>query len=181
MTRYAAFLRGVNVGGSKVIRMEDLRRAFAALGFADVATLGASGNVVFAADGRPDAVRVRIERGLAARFGAEIAAFARTAAELAALVRADPFKKAALREATPYVVFLGAKPAQALPRRSSDGSVAVLRAVGREVFCAARRVGGKGIYPNAFVESALGVPATTRNWSTVLKAAAAAAPLSKPS
>jgi uncharacterized protein (DUF1697 family) len=47
MTQYAAFLRGINVGGRKPVKMEDLRKAFAALGFQNVKTMLASGNVLF--------------------------------------------------------------------------------------------------------------------------------------
>jgi uncharacterized protein (DUF1697 family) len=49
MTKYAAFLRGINVGGYKLIPMEKLKKAFESLRFKNVRTLLSSGNVVFEA------------------------------------------------------------------------------------------------------------------------------------
>ncbi|MBI1730339.1 DUF1697 domain-containing protein [Candidatus Acetothermia bacterium] len=47
MTRYAAFLRGINVGGKKIIKMAELREAVESLGFRNVRTILASGNLLF--------------------------------------------------------------------------------------------------------------------------------------
>src|ERR1700691_22980 len=65
MSSYAAFLRGMNVGGHR-IGNEELRARFTAMGFADVATFRASGNVVFAGVAQPlEQVQAHIEEGLA--------------------------------------------------------------------------------------------------------------------
>ena len=68
MTRYAALLRGINVGGIN-IKMADLRNTFADLGFENVKTVLASGNVLFDSD-RDDvpALKSEIEAGLRAEF-----------------------------------------------------------------------------------------------------------------
>ena len=67
MTRYVAFLRGVNLG-KRTVRSAELKAAFEAMGFAEVKTLLASGNVLFdAASAR--GLRQKIEAGLAAAFG----------------------------------------------------------------------------------------------------------------
>jgi uncharacterized protein (DUF1697 family) len=88
---YAAFLRGMNVGGRRLTN-DDLRAHFAAMGFAEVATFRASGNVVFAGDAQPaDAVRERIEAGLAESLGYAVPTFVRTAAEVHAVAAATPF------------------------------------------------------------------------------------------
>jgi uncharacterized protein (DUF1697 family) len=88
---YVAFLRGMNVGGRRLTN-DDLRAHFSAMGLAEVATFRASGNVVFAGDARPpDAVRRRIESGLAELLGYETPTFVRTAAEVRALAAATPF------------------------------------------------------------------------------------------
>ena len=49
--RYVALLRGINVGGKTLIKMADLRACVEQLGFDDVSTYIASGNVLFATDG----------------------------------------------------------------------------------------------------------------------------------
>ena len=51
--KYAAFLRGINVGGHKTVPMEGLKKTFASLGFQNVKTLLASGNILFDAPRQP--------------------------------------------------------------------------------------------------------------------------------
>jgi uncharacterized protein (DUF1697 family) len=71
MTTLVAFLRGINVGGID-IKMVDLARAFEDLGFSEVKTILASGNVRFATDQPNDsALKRRIEAALTERFGYE--------------------------------------------------------------------------------------------------------------
>ncbi len=92
MSLYAAFLRGMNVGGRRLTN-DDLRAHFVAMGFAEVATFRASGNVVFAGEAQPaDDVRERIESGLEQALGYAVPAFIRTAAEVHAIAAATPFE-----------------------------------------------------------------------------------------
>jgi len=96
VTRYAAFLRGMNVGGHRLSN-DELRAQFVAMGFAEVATFRASGNVVFAAAARrpgaqtPQAIGERIEAGLAAALGYAVPTFIRAEAEVRAIAAASPF------------------------------------------------------------------------------------------
>jgi uncharacterized protein (DUF1697 family) len=81
----------MNIGGRRITN-DDLRAHFAAMGFAEVATFRASGNVVFAGDAQPaDAVGERIEIGLAELLGYTVPTFVRTAAEVQAIAAATPF------------------------------------------------------------------------------------------
>jgi uncharacterized protein (DUF1697 family) len=91
MTRYVAFLRGVNVGGIN-IKMADLRNVFAQLGFDDARTVLASGNVVFSAD-RPDRAELKkeIEAALNKQFGYEAWIVLLDLDTVAALIEAYPF------------------------------------------------------------------------------------------
>ena len=68
MTRYAAFLRGVNVGGV-TLKMADVAATLRAAGFTDVVTILATGNVVLSAPGDAAAVRTTAEAALRQRFG----------------------------------------------------------------------------------------------------------------
>jgi uncharacterized protein (DUF1697 family) len=91
MSRFAAFLRGMNVGGHR-LRNAELRAHFEDLGFTDVDTFRASGNVVFAGDERSTAaVRTCIEDGLRARLGYAVPSFIRSAAQLRAIAEREPF------------------------------------------------------------------------------------------
>ena len=88
---FAAFLRGINVGGHQV-KGGELRSAFEALGFEDVATFRASGNVLFSAPREPvDRMAARIEDGLRRALGYDVPVFLRTAAEVRAIAASKPF------------------------------------------------------------------------------------------
>lgn len=103
MTDFVALLRGVNVGGITV-RSADLRALFAELGFADVRTFLASGNVRFTADENRATLKRRIERALGERFGYEAWIVLATCDELRAALAAFPFD-ASDPDRQPYIVF----------------------------------------------------------------------------
>jgi uncharacterized protein (DUF1697 family) len=90
--KYAAFLRGMNVGGHRLTNVE-LCGHIAALGFADVAAFLASGNVVFDA-GRKTGVDARIEKGLRKALGYDVPTFLRTADEIIAIAERTVFDDA---------------------------------------------------------------------------------------
>src|SRR5687767_11807384 len=107
MTRYAAFLRAVNVGG-RTVKMDALRDIFISLGFSGVDTFIASGNVVFETDeSDPAALERRIEEGLSAALGYEVRTFVRSIADLQAIAAHTPFPDAGSEKGDRlYVVFL---------------------------------------------------------------------------
>ncbi|MDQ3782627.1 MAG: DUF1697 domain-containing protein [Actinomycetota bacterium] len=93
--RFAAFLRGMNLGGRRITN-DDLCAAFAAVGLTDAAAFRASGNVVFtsddfSSDGNVDLLRRRIEDGLADALGYPVPTFLRTAGEMRAIADHQPF------------------------------------------------------------------------------------------
>lgn len=89
MARYAAFLRGVNLGSARKTGSAELRRCFGAAGFDGVQTFRTSGNVVFDAGRRPG--KATIEKALADAFGFDVEVFLRTADEIRAIAEHDPF------------------------------------------------------------------------------------------
>ena len=95
LSRYAAFLRAINVGGRR-ISSADLRAHVEALGFEDVACFRASGNVVLGESGRaaPAKVTQRLEQGLEEALGYEVPVFLRTADEVLAMAAHQPFDPA---------------------------------------------------------------------------------------
>lgn len=90
MGRSVALLRGINVGGNRVIRMADLRACFERGGFADVETYIQSGNVLFSATGSSAALTARIETMLADDFGHRIPVVLRSRSQLGAVVDRAP-------------------------------------------------------------------------------------------
>lgn len=174
MRRHIAFLRAINVGGHTV-KMDVLRALFEELGFSNVATLIASGNVIFedAADGA--VLERRIERHLNAALGYEVATFIRSPFELAAITAYQPFAAADINAAhTLSVGFLR----DTLSSEAHDILLACrtdvddLHSHGREIYWL-RRVGSSAAQlSGARLEKAIGMPATLRNITTVRKLAA---------
>jgi uncharacterized protein (DUF1697 family) len=114
MTTIVALLRAVNVGTTNRIKMADLKRAFVEAGHDDAVTHIQTGNVVFAADGTAKSVTTEVESLIEAAFGLSITAVVRTAAELAAIGRANPFVDADTSDISQLSVgFLAAKPSAA--------------------------------------------------------------------
>lgn len=106
MSRCVAFLRGINLGRRRV-PMAELKRHFEALGFADVATFIASGNVVFSTDARDLAkLETRIETHLDNVLGYAVDTFLRREAEVAAVLAARPFPEGVPANGGIYVSFL---------------------------------------------------------------------------
>jgi uncharacterized protein (DUF1697 family) len=168
-----AFLRGINVGGHKKISMADLKKAFESLGFKNVRTVLASGNVVFEAPGKDRALADTIAARLENVFGFPVKVVLRSVGELQAIVNADPFKGAPSGpDIKLYVTFLSetkaGRPVR-LPPRPSEG-LKLVRVTPGEVFSAIRLSAEAGT-PDlmAFLERAFGKEVTTRNWQTVLK------------
>jgi uncharacterized protein (DUF1697 family) len=175
--RYVAFLRGINVGGHKLIKMADLVRIFTSLGLNNVRTFIASGNVLFeTAETDADVVTERIEGGLNKALGYEVKVILRTISQIEGLVSLDPFGTVEPAEnARLYVTFLAAEPKSTLelPYESSNGELQILRKQDRDLCWllflspTARTVDGM-----TFVEKEFGKASTTRNWNTVQKIAA---------
>jgi ATP-binding cassette, subfamily F, member 3 len=97
MGRYVAFLRGMNLGKRR-LKNEELRRHFEEMGFEEVATFRASGNVIFAVPGRESETKLerRVEAELGARLEYEVPVFLRTIEEVAAIAAMEPFPAKAL-------------------------------------------------------------------------------------
>ncbi len=113
VSRYVAFLRGMNVGGHRLSN-DELRGHFLALGFAEVATFRASGNVVFAGETRsPDVVRGHIEEGLESLLGYAVPTFIRADTEVHAIAELQPFAAERVRGSAGklQVSLLGSSPA----------------------------------------------------------------------
>jgi uncharacterized protein (DUF1697 family) len=92
MKRYVAFLRGMNLGGRR-IKNEELRRHFEEMGFEEVATFRASGNVIFSVPGgeAEGELAERVEGELGERLGYDVPVFLRTIAEVVAIAARRPF------------------------------------------------------------------------------------------
>ncbi|GLQ12445.1 hypothetical protein GCM10007913_43780 [Devosia yakushimensis] len=172
MSRHVALLRGVNLG-KRQVKSAELVAAFQAMGFANVKTLLASGNVLF--DGAPE--RGGIEAALEQHFGFAIGTVLRTQEEMRALVARDPFKgRSEDADTKLYVTFLAEPDARTLPMPCAiAGDFEVVEITEREVFMLAHRLpnGRFGLGMDR-IGKHFGTKRlwTSRNFNTVLKAAA---------
>lgn len=176
MQRYIAFLRAINVGGHTV-KMAELRVLFERLGFRNVETFIASGNVIFEAPvGNLLQLEEQIGRHLQKSLGYEATAFIRTPAEVSEIVahEAFPIEEVSAAGATVYVVFLPSPPKDAVKRelRAFRSELDEFVVNGREVYWLCRTKLADSPYSRPLLAKTLGVPATVRNMNTVRKLAA---------
>jgi uncharacterized protein (DUF1697 family) len=168
MPRYVALLRAINVGGH-VVKMDALRGQFEALGFDDVSTFIASGNVLFTArGGAASALERRITAALHDALGYPVETFLRTPAEMAAASRHVPFRNLADADVL-SVGFLG-RGLTAVERHTVQAFTSAtddFATNARELYWRRRVRIGESNFSLARFEKALGAPATFRNITTV--------------
>jgi uncharacterized protein (DUF1697 family) len=172
--RYAAFLRGVNLG-KRTVKSAELKAAFEAMGFTDVKTLLASGNVLFDAK-TGKGLKAKIEAGLKERFGFDVPIVLRSLDELKAMVEADPFGREAGEDAQLHVLLLDQDLPTGFKQASLPGDYDVARAAGGEIYYIVYRkedgtyLGRSDLKVGEGI--AKGTVMTMRNWNTILKAIA---------
>jgi uncharacterized protein (DUF1697 family) len=168
-----SMLRGVNVGGHKMVKMDALKALYESLGLRDVETYVQSGNVIFRTEGR-ELVRLckRIENGIEQTFGFHSDVIVRTPAELRDVVQKNPFaSRRGIEPKRLAVTFLASDPG----KEAREKLLAIktepeeLQIEGRELYI---------YYPNGMarpkltwpiIEKALKTSGTARNWNSVTK------------
>ena len=90
--KYVAFLRGINVGGNKTIKMAELTRALEKSGLSDVKTILASGNVLFSTKKSPvGSLQSKLEKAIQSSLGVVCCVVVRSVADLEKLADSKPF------------------------------------------------------------------------------------------
>ncbi|MFD7558369.1 MULTISPECIES: DUF1697 domain-containing protein [unclassified Streptomyces] len=172
--KYAALLRGINVGGKKKVPMAELRSVLEGLGHADVATYLQSGNAVFSSTSEePAALARELEGAIEEHFGFPVACLVVDGDYLRAVAEACPFPAAELEGKQLHATFL-----------SEDPGADRFAAIDASAYLPEEyRLGDRVVYlyaPNGLGRSELGaalhkpsllkgLDATTRNWNTVAK------------
>lgn len=172
--RYVALLRGINVGGNTMVKMEELRKTFEALGFENVVSYINSGNLAFDAkkSSEPSLVR-KLEKAIEADFGKPVKVVVRSQPDIERILSNNPYEGEYSSHKEMHVLFLneempGEKTAQL---RTFAPDVERFTVSGREIYChlpmgVADSVMGRGLF-----EKKLKVTVTARNWRTVEKLA----------
>ena len=170
MTIWISLLRGINVGGNKIIRMADLKALYESLGLTGVQTHLQSGNVVFAADTTDHAALASsLEGAIEQRYAFDVRVILRTLDELREVIARQPFAAEQIAQpAKVAVVFLRDAPA-------ADTAAALLnvysgpeemRLAGRELYVFYTQGMGRSKLTHAIIEKKLNVTGTARNWNT---------------
>jgi uncharacterized protein (DUF1697 family) len=172
MPRFFAFLRAINAGPGRSVRMNVLREVFESLNFLGVATLLASGNVVF--ETKATEVRTlekKVAKRLRSALGYYVPVFIRTDAELKQIAAREPFGRSQLRGAGVNIIFL----ADDLDERSRARTMALrsktdeFRIRGREIYWRRRRKPGTLLFTTVPFEKVLGERFTIRSTNTIRK------------
>lgn len=174
MTSYVALLRGVNLGGNKMVAMADLREMLTALGFEDAKTLLQSGNAVFRAEAQPTArLEQLLEAETAKRLKLSCDYHVRTAAELREAMDANPLKAAAKKDPSRFTVTFYKQPLDGALVKAAQAAIEgpeIVRAEGRHLYMYWPDGQGRS-KAGAVVGRILKAQGTARNWNTVVKLA----------
>ena len=171
MSKYIAFLRAINVGGHTV-KMDQLKKLFEVLGFSNVETFIASGNVIFESSAKNTAtLEKKIKEHLEKSLGYEVDTFLRTIEELIEIEKRSPFT-AKNKDASVYVAFLHETPnaaatsaLMALKNKANDFAI-----FEREVYWL-RLNKEDPLFLKSPLEKILKLSATVRNMTTISKLA----------
>ena len=175
MTRYVAFLRGVNLG-KRQTKSADLKAGFESLGFDGVKTLITSGNVLFEAGASKD-LKGKIEKALKDHFGFEIGVVLRSLDDLKAMIVSKPFANAPKSDVALHVLLI-ADPLDPRPKlKDVKGDYEVARVDDREIFFIVHKKPdgtflGRSAIGDIDKDLPKGALVTMRNWNTIEKAAA---------
>jgi uncharacterized protein (DUF1697 family) len=170
MSKYIAFLRAINVGGHNT-RMSELKSLFESLGFSNVETFIASGNVIFETSAKDTAkLEKKIEILLKDVLGYEVFTFVRTPGEVAAVAKYKPFK---VKGEALNVAFI-AEPLEVPSVQklmTLKNEIDDFHVYGREVYwlCQVRQSDSK--FSNVLLEKTIGRRATFRGINTIQKMA----------
>lgn len=170
MTTYISLLRGINVSGQKLIKMQTLEKTFQNLGCEKVKTYLQSGNVVFTSNTTSTkALETQIEQEIKKDFGFDVPVLILTEAKLRETISNNPFINQSDKDiAYMHITFLGS-----IPENFDIKSIESKKLEGEEIVVSKDMVYlycpngyGKTKLTNNFFENKLKLSATTRNWET---------------
>jgi uncharacterized protein (DUF1697 family) len=167
--RYVALLRGINVGGKNMIKMETLRETFAALGFENVKTYINSGNIGFDTSKTPDPkLAAKINEAIKKDLGFDISVMVRSASDLAHIVEANPYLGQFDDDRHLHVFFLDQEPtaeqtSMLLEQANNSEHITV---DGRTIYYMLRISIPDSALGKGFLDRKLKIANTARNWRT---------------
>ena len=169
MQQLIVLLRGVNLVSRNRLSMPELRHALEDAGFEGVRTYLQSGNVVLPSAQAPETVARAVAALLAERFSLDVGVVVRTHDELARVVARNPLAAVVNDPKRYQVTFLDGEPEPDAVRKLQTVATAgeQLVRVGDELYTWHPNGIGRSKLARLLSGKALGVTATSRNWSTV--------------
>ena len=171
MFRFIAFLRAINVGGGRTVKMQSLRQIVESLGFFNVATFIASGNVVFeTTTKRTETLERMIEKALKEALGYEVRTFVRGEDELAKIANHRPFPGSKFDETwQSNIIFLADNLNTKLKQnvKALRTKTDAFEVHGREVYWRRRRKQNGALFSTVPLEKILGPAFTVRGANTI--------------
>jgi uncharacterized protein (DUF1697 family) len=167
---FVALFSGINVGGNRIVKMADLRSFFEQLGFGDVATYVQSGNVVFrSAKGDEATLAKQLETAFDKKWGFHSRIMVRDLGWFERLVAENPYPEVASDPTKLHAYVLEREPTADEVARLAEKCTGPERfeIKGDVLYLHAPEGLGKSVFAN-LISRTLKVPATARNWRTVL-------------
>nr|WP_321411021.1 DUF1697 domain-containing protein [uncultured Carboxylicivirga sp.] len=166
-----AILRGINVGGKRIIKMADLKSLFENNGFINVTTYIQSGNIIFQSDLKSEELELFLEDQILKEFGFDVPVIIRNIEQLQKIITNNPYYTSPNDILNLHLTFLKSEPDPEVKRsiESEDSSPDKFSVIGKEAFIYCEGKYHQSKLTNDFFEKKLKVGATTRNWKTVLK------------
>jgi uncharacterized protein (DUF1697 family) len=171
MPAFISLLRGINVSGQKLIKMDALKTMYQQLDFQNAETYLQSGNVIFRDDqSDPTDLAATISSKIQEQFGFDVPVIVLKVDDLKEIIEANPFKDdLRMDRQFLHVTFLDSDPKnidfELIESKKSPGEEIVL--IKKAVYLYCPHGYGRTKLTNNFLETKLRVGATTRNWKTV--------------
>jgi uncharacterized protein (DUF1697 family) len=170
---YISLLRGINVSGQKIIKMDQLRKSFEALGFESVKTYVQSGNAIFKAPKQsPEVLSRKLQEKILRDVSFSVTVIVKSSEEIKHAIKNNPFlKEKGIDTSKLHVTFLSQAPEKAALKalEALTSKADQFRYSGKEIYLYCPNGYGGTKLSNNTLERALSVNATTRNWNTVNK------------
>lgn len=170
MTTYISILRGINVSGKNLIKMDLLRKSYENLGLQHVKSYVQSGNVIFCGkNSSPQEWEQKISQQIEKDFGSQVPVIVLTLDQLKQIIKNQPFSKEMQKDsAFLHVTFLSSTPESydlnvIKDKQQTEEEIAIS---GKVVYLYCPHGYGRTKLTNSFLENKLKVCATTRNWKT---------------
>jgi uncharacterized protein (DUF1697 family) len=172
MNTYVVFLRGVNVGGNMILKMDLLKKALQANQFEDVQTYINSGNILLRSQDDKQELKDKMNHLIGNRFGLSVGMIIKTRYEIEEIVEKNPFDPVKEPENAKRAVLM-------LSEKINDARASAFISeikpeenyylIGDLLFIYYHQGGGNSKFTNNYIEKKLKVLSTARNWNTILK------------